>query len=113
VAWVYQVLAGIDTTSTGPGFHEITIQPHPNAQMTSARAQYESAYGRIVVDWSNTQDGKFTLQCTIPANSTARVVIPAGTGAHVVENGKAVHVKEVNGERFVEVGSGTYSFSVH
>lgn len=109
VAWVYQAVAGIDTTSTGPGFHEITLQPHPSTEMTSAKGEYESVYGHIASDWTFT-NGTFDLNCTIPANTSAKIFLPSGE--HVSESGKSVKVSESEGKRFVEVGSGNYHLTV-
>ncbi|MBV9268824.1 MAG: family 78 glycoside hydrolase catalytic domain [Acidobacteriaceae bacterium] len=111
VAWVYQAVVGIDTVSTGPGFHEITLQPHPDAQMTSARGEYDSAYGRISVDWKQVPGGEFTLKCTIPANATAKLLLPANTGPRVFEHGKKIKISESQVGRFVDIRSGSYEFT--
>ncbi len=95
MAWVYRDLVGIDTAQSGPGFHEIVIHPHPDARITKARGEYASEYGKIVVDWNGTPTGPFSLAVTIPANTTAKVYVPAiGTKAAKV----------------VEIGSGSYTF---
>lgn len=112
VAWVYQEVAGIDTTLSGPGFHEITIHPHSDSRLTSARGEYESAYGKVTTDWSGAPTGPFTLKLTIPANTTAKVILPVTSNAQITENGKTVSAQEEAGQRFVRVGSGSYEFEV-
>ncbi|HLH02044.1 MAG TPA: family 78 glycoside hydrolase catalytic domain [Bryobacteraceae bacterium] len=112
MAWVHQNVAGIDTTTTGAGFHEITIHPHPNARMTSARAEYESVYGKIAVDWNGTPSGPFALKVTIPANTAAKVIFPNAPGTQVYENGKKVETQLEAGERTVKIGAGSYEFQV-
>ncbi|MBV8569569.1 MAG: alpha-L-rhamnosidase, partial [Acidobacteriaceae bacterium] len=112
VAWVYQVLAGIDTTSAAAGFHEITIQPHPDPQITSAQAQYRSVYGVISTGWSFTPNRAFTLKCTIPPNTSAKIVLPEGLPGGILQDGKNAHVTEADGQRFVRVGSGSYVFEM-
>lgn len=112
MAWVYQAVAGIDTTSSGSGFHEITIHPRPNARMTSARAEYASAYGKISVDWNVAEAGPFTLKLTIPANTMARVMLPNMPHTQVFQNGKQAQVKSESGERVVRIGSGSYEFEI-
>ncbi len=113
VAWVYQNVTGIDTTSTGAGFHEITIQPHPDKLMPSARGEYQSVYGKITTDWNATEGGGFELKVTIPPNSTARVVLPASATSRVTEDGKKVKVSLDKAQAFVRIGSGSYDFRVN
>jgi len=112
VGWVYQCVAGIDTTSSGAGFHEITIHPRLDARIHEAHGQYESAYGRITTDWSGTPTGPFSLKVSIPANTTAQVFLPAIANARVTEGGKRVRVRNEAGSYVVSIGSGSYEFEV-
>jgi alpha-L-rhamnosidase len=112
IAWVYRYAAGIDTFPDAPGFKEIVVHPHLDAQMTSARAEYESVYGKIVSDWKGTPAGPFSLSVTIPANTSARVVLPAIAGAHLTQDGGPVEVQPDGGSYQVRVGSGSYHFEV-
>jgi alpha-L-rhamnosidase len=112
VAWVYQNVAGIDTTSTGAGFHEITIHPQPNARLTSARAEYESVYGKIAVDWNGTPTGPFALKLVIPPNTTAKVILPNAPQTRVYQNGKDTETQVEAGERALKVGAGSHEFEV-
>jgi alpha-L-rhamnosidase len=112
IAWVYRYAAGIDTTPDSPGFKEIVIHPHLDARMTSARAEYESVYGRIVSDWKGTPTGPFSLRIEIPANTSARIFLPAIAGAHLTEDGNPLEAQPVDGSYVVEVGAGTYDFEV-
>lgn len=112
VAWVYRYAAGIDTTVDGPGFHRIVIHPHLDVRMTSARAEYESIYGKIISEWKGTPTGPFALSVTIPANTSATVYFPVIPGRRLTEDGAAVNV-QTEGETYVfEVGSGSYHFEV-
>jgi len=112
IAWVYRYAVGIDTTLIGPGFKEIVIHPHLDSRMPSARAEYESVYGKIVSDWKGTPAGPFSLRVTIPANTTAKVFLPTTAGAHVTESGKPIETQWEGGASVVHVGSGTYHFEV-
>ncbi len=112
VAWVYQNVGGINTTSRGAGFHEITIHPRPDTRLTTARSEYESAYGKITTEWNGTPSGPFILKLTIPANTTAKVILPEIPNTRVMQDGKAVKTMEESGERFVRVASGSYTFEV-
>jgi len=112
IAWVYRYAAGIDTTPDSPGFKEIVIHPHLDSRMTSARAEYESVYGKIVSDWSGTPAGPFSLKVTIPANTSAKVFLPAIPGAHITEGGNPLESEQEGGSRVVKIGAGSYNFEV-
>jgi alpha-L-rhamnosidase len=113
--WFYRTVLGID--SQGPGFKSIIIRPIPGGELTWAKGHYDSPHGRIAIAWSS--DGhRFDLNVSIPANTTALVVIPAADASAVQESGKNAALSE--GVAFVRqegsnvvfsVGSGTYAFS--
>jgi alpha-L-rhamnosidase len=110
VAWVYRYAAGIDTTRDAPGFRQIVIHPHLDSRLSSARAEYDSVYGKIISDWTAPAAGPFTLKMTIPANTSAKVFLPAIRGTHITESGKPIAAHQENGSNVIEVGSGSYSF---
>ena len=112
IAWVYRYAAGIDTALDSPGFKEIVIHPHLDARMSSARAEYESIYGKIVSDWAGSPAGPFRLKVTVPANTSAKVVLPRISGSHLTEDGHAIDARQEGGSYVVRVGSGTYNFEV-
>ncbi len=114
--WFYTTLGGI--RASAPGFSQIEIRPQPAGDLEWVRCRYESVRGPIVSSWKRSE-GKFTLEVTIPANTTARVWLPASAGASISEGGKPV--AQVSGvtqlERGAEnacfeVGSGSYRFEV-
>jgi alpha-L-rhamnosidase len=90
-AWFYQTLAGIRPAA--PGFKEILIQPTVVGDLTWVKAHFDSPYGRIISDWKIEGD-RFTMNVTIPANTTATIVEPGKNGTK--------H----------KVGSGHYQFSL-
>jgi alpha-L-rhamnosidase len=112
VAWVYQRVMGVDTQTSGPGFHEILIHPYPDARITQAHGEYDSPYGKISTDWSGTPTGPFTLKVTIPANATATVVLPEIPNTTAKQDGKSIRFRQASGDRAVRIGSGSYSFEV-
>ncbi len=114
--WFYHDLAGIGCEPGSPGFKRIVIQPAVVGDVTWARATYNSIRGRIVSHWKRAGD-RFTLDVTIPANTTATVLIPAKPESEVTENGKPVErsqgVKVLRQEPHrvvLEIGSGHYRF---
>ena len=110
VAWIYQCVAGIDTATTGPGFHDIVIQPRLDARVTQAHGEYDSVYGRIATEWNGTPAGPFDLKVSIPANTTATVILPNIANATLTQNGKRISFDNKPGGRAVKIGSGTYEF---
>jgi alpha-L-rhamnosidase len=89
-AWFYQTLAGIRPAA--PGFKKILIKPAVLGDLTWVKAHFDSPYGRIVSDWK-VEGSEFTMNVTIPANTTATIVVPGKNGG--------TH----------EVGSGHYQFT--
>ena len=112
VAWVYRYVAGIDTTPDGPGFKEIVIYPHLDARMPSARAEYQSVYGKISSEWSAAANGPFTLRVTVPPNTKATVFLPLIPGRRVTESDNPVEGRAQGSSYVVRVGSGIYNFEV-
>ena len=81
------------------------------------RAHYDCIHGRIASAWK-VEGGRFELEVTIPANTTATVYVPARDAASITEGGKplaqasGVKFLRVAGERVVlAVESGSYRFS--
>ena len=116
VAWMFQTLAGINYDPAQPGFKHIIIHPRPAGDLTFASAWHKCLYGTIRSSWKR-GDGRFLLDVTIPANTTATVYIPAKGPAQVLEGRqpatqskalKLIHIED--GNAVFDVGSGTYSF---
>jgi len=115
--WLYGYVAGIDTDPAAPGYKRIVIRPCPGAGLDYAHAVYESIHGRIVSGWK-LEGSTFTLDVTIPPNTTAAVWVPSDEGSAVTESG--VPAGEAEGVTFTgreagrasfEVLSGTYRFT--
>jgi alpha-L-rhamnosidase len=112
VAWVYRYVAGIDTPVDDPGFRQIVIHPRLDVRMTQARAEYDSVYGKIVSDWNGKAQGPFVLKVTIPANTHAKVYLPAAPNTQVTQDGTTIQPQQEAGSYIVEIGSGSYDFRV-
>jgi hypothetical protein len=84
--WFYKDLCGIGSDPAGPGFKRIIIHPSPVGDLQWARASYNSPQGIIVSDWRRDQ-GRFTLNVTIPANTVGTVHVPADPAGTVTVNG--------------------------
>ena len=70
--YIVRYLLGI--TPLKPGFKEIQIKPHPGT-LDSACIQYPTVRGVVSVSFKKSRE-VFTLQATIPGNTTARIYLP-------------------------------------
>jgi alpha-L-rhamnosidase len=114
--WMAENIGGIRAES--PGYEKIVIAPQPGGGLTSARIVYNSIRGRIESDWK-LDAGKFELRVSIPANTMARVELPAKAGAKILEGGGAIEqaagvrlVKHESERTLLDVESGMYEFAV-
>ncbi|MFK7806830.1 MAG: alpha-L-rhamnosidase C-terminal domain-containing protein, partial [Saprospiraceae bacterium] len=113
--WMYRVLAGIEAGE--PGYKHIVIQPHPTAELSFAKASYQSLYGQIKSSWKLEKE-QLQLAVTIPPNTRSTIVLQFANLEEVLESGKAANESEgissavQNGRNVVlEVGSGNYLFT--
>lgn len=117
--WMYRSVAGLDTDDDGVGYRHIRIQPHIDQRLTYAKAELQTPYGKTVSGWK-TENGKLSLDITIPVNTTATVYVPATSADQVMESNKGIAaLKEIkagtvkNGYVVLRVGSGKYHFTVN
>lgn len=73
--WICRHVCGIEALEAG--FRRIRIAPHPPSGMCSAERSFASEYGRISVSWK-IEEGEFLLECEIPCNTQAEIVLPGG-----------------------------------
>ncbi len=81
--WMYEGIAGISALE--PGYKKILIAPTPGEPLDYASAEYTSVYGKISSTWKMAETG-LELKVTIPPNTTAKIIIPAGVGMKVLVN---------------------------
>lgn len=70
--WFFNSLVGIRPSTT---YQKFIIAPQPVGDLKYVKASYETLYGTIVVDWTS-QNGTFTLNISVPVNTTAVVYLP-------------------------------------
>jgi len=116
--WMYQNIGGIDVDPAGPGYRRSRIAPRPGAGLTSANAALETAYGTLQSAW-RLDAGRFALEVTVPANTSAEVTVWDARLDAVREGGFSLNARDgVRAARqrgsdvIVDVGSGRYSFAV-
>ena len=108
--WFYRTLLGINPAA--PGFEQIIIKPQPAGDISWAKGHYQSIRGEILVEWKKESNG-FNLKLSVPANTRAKIYMPARENSAVTENGNPVKVVAYeNGYALIETGSGEYNFIV-
>lgn len=108
--WMFRYMAGIEADPAQPGFRHARVRPQPGGGLREVKAAYRSLYGEIAAAWSREEDGRFRLEVTIPANTTATVEVP-GSGAACGEPDGWTLEGEAAGITRYRVGSGTYRFT--
>ncbi|HLX88755.1 MAG TPA: family 78 glycoside hydrolase catalytic domain, partial [Acidimicrobiales bacterium] len=114
---IQQTMLGVLPTAPGYASFDVTVPLHA---LSYASGQVPTPYGSIEVAWSRPADvtGTFHVDVTVPANTRARVSIPAVTLDHVRESGVALSGREgvasasIDGDyAVVDVGAGVYHFT--
>lgn len=125
--WAYRTLAGIDALE--PGYGRILIRPqipsrgsNPDGRpLDWVKADYDSPRGPVSSHWKHDGD-TLVMDVMIPANTTARVHVPARAAGDVSEGGRPLTAGPIPGVQVVgvedgavvlDVGSGTYRFTAH
>ena len=112
--WMVENIGGIK--SDGPAYKQILIEPHPGGRLTHAETWYQSIRGQIATSWIK-EGETLSLIATIPANTTATVILPASGPEAITENGRSLNQSEgvkvessAAGRTVLKVGSGRYTF---
>jgi alpha-L-rhamnosidase len=114
--WMYRISAGLETMS--PGYRHLIIQPHPTNKLEYSKATFESSYGTVASGWER-KDGKTIVKVRIPVNTTATIILPAGSQDKVTESGNSPFdnenlkdVKFADSKFTMKAGSGSYTFEI-
>lgn len=117
-AWMYNYSLGIQRDTKSPGFKHFVLNPRvdPTGKIKFAKGHVNTMYGDIKSSWkivgSSTQ-----YQFTIPANTSATVILPGKNVQQIKLAGRPVKVgngilsiSEKNGSVEIEVESGGFIF---
>jgi len=107
--WMYQNIAGLDLAPQQTGYQHSIIRPRPGGGVTGAGATLHSVYGQIAVAWQ-LADGQFTLDATVPPNTTATVYLPT-TAVEAITEGK-LPAMNAEGVTFIGAEEGSSVFTV-
>lgn len=127
--WMYRYMAGIEADEQNAGFKNIILQPYPDTRttlpqgqerITSVNATVASNYGSIKSAWQLGADGSLSYKVTVPANTTARLLMPVAEGSKVYEGGRPAEESEgvkyegtTDDRAIFTLGSGSYSFTTN
>ena len=103
--WMYSSIAGIELDEAKPAYKHLIIRPQPGGGLSLASAKLDTMFGTVVSNWQIAA-GQFTLDLTVPVNTTANVYLPSP--ANVREGGLPI-TAEPDGS--YAVGSGVYQFT--
>ena len=108
--WFYQYLAGIRPDQNAPGFKHFYIEPKLTNTLEWAKADFESPYGKIKVDWKR-QETVLVLNIHVPNNSSASLILPKG---ELVKSLPTIFdvSKESNEKKIFELKSGNYKITI-
>jgi len=111
--WFYSGVGGIRQDENSMAFNKIRIEPEVVGDLTFAKTEYDSAYGKITTDWKKSAN-EFELDVNIPVNTTAVVYLPAPNNQTVSEVNNSIFksLGYKNGKAIVAIGSGNYKFKV-
>jgi len=114
--WFYSGLGGIKQQDEDVGFQKILIEPQFIKGIDWVKSSYNSINGNIVVKWKK-QNSELFLDITVPANSSAIVVLPV-SNSDLIKEGESILPKNMivkssyAGEKEVSLSilSGKYRF---
>lgn len=116
--WFFNDLAGIgvDDDGAGAGFRNSIIKPMLAGDLKWVKGSYQTISGLISSEWKRDND-VFSLDVSIPVNTTATVFISAKNESDVQESGMIISgakgvkfIRAEGGKLMYEVGSGIYKF---
>jgi alpha-L-rhamnosidase len=115
--WFSRDVLGIRQAEDSIAFRDIIIRPAFEIDLEWAKGHYDALPGRISVDWKK-KECECTLKVSIPANTSAKVYLPAKDPTTIRESGKGLEasdgvqsVERKNMNTVITISSGHYSFS--
>lgn len=116
--WFQRGILGIHPDPKNVGYKKFIVRPAFHDSLEWAKGYHVSPYGNINVSWKKT-DKIYSLELTIPANTTATIFIPAKAHSDILENNKPITSDEniqllgfKNNVAELRIGSGNYHFKV-
>jgi alpha-L-rhamnosidase len=111
--WLYAHMSGIQLKMES-GEQTLTLAPEIDSRIGYANASYEGINGRIESNWK-VEGEKLIYEFVIPANSSAKVIIPEGYNYQSLlgyDKGEEVPFNFVIAPNELSLGSGVYSLEM-
>lgn len=115
--WFYWGLAGIKPDVRGPGYEKMILEPYFPSDLPWVKARLQTLRGTIVSEWKKVE-GRIQWDFTVPANSSAKILVPHESIDDILEGGELA--KKAEGLQFAGLengcciflsGSGSYRLS--
>src|SRR5579862_4731156 len=110
---MYSDMAGIDMDPEHPGFSHINYHPEVGGGLKWLKASLDTVHGTIKSEWHH-ENGKLTVNVTIPDNTTAKctILMDADAPAEAFSASPGVGAIQRSGNTAVfEIGAGSYTFT--
>lgn len=107
--WYYENLAGIRNDPSSIAFKRLRMTPVFPEGLEEVKASYRSPYGTIASHWT-LHGNDFTWEIELPANTSARIEIPARFGVRSADQPGVRSLSQGETSTVIEIGSGRYRF---
>ena len=74
--WLHRGVGGL--APARPGYKHLSIAPQPVPGLDWAATRHQTPYGDAAVEWRRVDGGRLRVSATVPANTTATVLLPGG-----------------------------------
>jgi len=117
-AWFYRYIGGIQLDEKNPAYASFIVKPELLDSLNSEKSLIETIRGMISSEWKR-QPGLFTLNVSVPFNTSAEIYIPGKKDGELTESG--LPVSQLKGATYkgfkdgcfiVHVPSGNYEFKL-
>nr|MDO8114625.1 family 78 glycoside hydrolase catalytic domain [Candidatus Sigynarchaeota archaeon] len=115
--FIIRVVLGINLDEDKPGYEHFIVQPRPSKQFAKVKGTVTTIRGTIASEWTIDRD-QLDFRVTVPANTTATVVVPVVSEEKIHESGvKVVDVQGIHilgmdhGSIRLHLVPGTYHFT--
>ena len=109
--WLHHWVGGIQIADEAVAADQLIIAPQPIPGLVWAKCGWDSPRGQVSTSWRH-EGGRFTLEVTVPPNTSARLRLPCDDARMVTEGGQPVVGGSTQpGALWVALGSGTYHFA--
>jgi alpha-L-rhamnosidase len=113
-SWFVHAVGGIAQAPDSIAYRSLVVKPALVGDLRHAAATYTTPQGTASSTWTRDVQGRLSvLALTVPANTSARVYVPARTAAETFTSAGDAHVRYVgyvDGGQVYEVGPGRVRF---